>query len=145
LGRIDGLIEAPDVCADHTPSGLVEDVLGDAQRRVAALAAAARALAAAAQGPAATAVLAARPGGTGALLLADDLVDSLPLAPVGRGRVSGSGSALAAGYVSAVREAASAVYYCRTVQHPAGCCWFSVHGPDDDLCGRVLVTAHRLR
>ncbi len=144
LGRINGLTEPTDSCADHSADGLVADVLTDAQVRVAHLAAAARALAAAPEAPAATAALASRTGGTAALLLADDLLDALPLAPVGRGRIAGSGAALAGGYVEAVREAASAVYYCRTVQHPAGCCWFSVHGPDDDLCGRVLVTAHRL-
>lgn len=144
LGRIHGLTEPTVSCADRGADGLVGDVLTKAQGRVAVLAAAARALAAAPEAPAATAALANQAGGTAALLLADDLLDALPLAPVGRGRVAGSGAALAGGYVDALRQAASAVYYCRTVQHPAGCCWFSVHGPEDDLCGRVLVTVHRL-
>ena len=48
-------------------------------------------------------------------------------------------------YLQALRDAASAVYYCRRVSHPAGSCWFSVTGPDADVCGRVLALTHCLR
>jgi hypothetical protein len=53
-------------------------------------------------------------------------------------------AAMARAYLEALREAADAVYYCRKVQHPAGSCWFSVAGPEADVCGRVLALTHRL-
>ncbi len=47
-------------------------------------------------------------------------------------------------YVAALRDAAPATYFCRRVVHAGGQCWFSVHGPADDLCGRVLAAGHGL-
>lgn len=49
---------------------------------------------------------------------------------------------LAASYLRALCSAAGAVYFCRRVEHASGRCWFSVRGPDADLCGRVLTAGH---
>ncbi len=55
-----------------------------------------------------------------------------------------SGMELAWRYMEALRDAAGAVHYCRTVQHASRSCCFSIAGPRAGLCGRVLVAAHRL-
>ncbi|MGI8574406.1 MAG: hypothetical protein ACR2MA_03480 [Egibacteraceae bacterium] len=56
-----------------------------------------------------------------------------------------TGGELAQRYLEALRDAAGAVHYCRTVQHTSRSCWFSTAGPGAGLCGRVLIAAHRLR
>lgn len=47
-------------------------------------------------------------------------------------------------YLDALQAAATAVYYCRRIQHPAGRCWFSPLGPEADVCGHVLAAAHAI-
>lgn len=51
-------------------------------------------------------------------------------------------------YLAALGHAPAAVYYCRKVAHPTGACWFApplgVLPAADDLCARVLATAHAL-
>lgn len=91
------------------------------------------------------AAFAALVAGDDARALAHELAASLPLPPVAE-RLPASADATAAvrGYLRAVTAAASAVYYCRRVQHTAGACWFSVRGPAHDCCGHVLVVAHAL-
>lgn len=56
--------------------------------------------------------------------------------------VPSDATVLAAAYLQALCAAAGAVYFCRRVEHASGRCWFSVLGPDADLCGRVLAAGH---
>lgn len=46
-------------------------------------------------------------------------------------------------YLDALCQAATAVYFCRRVEHASHRCWFSPLGPTADLCGRVLDAGHR--
>ncbi len=48
-------------------------------------------------------------------------------------------------FLTALEEAAHAVYHCRRVLHPRGRCWFSAAGPESGLCGEVLSAAHTMR
>ncbi|GEM_PF-2168185 len=48
-------------------------------------------------------------------------------------------------FLTALEDAAHAVYHCRRVLHPRGRCWFSASGPDSGLCGEVLSAAHTMR
>lgn len=80
------------------------------------------------------------PGAAAAADLAGELARVLP-SPPGQPDLE---AAPVAAYLHALGDAARAVYYCRRVQHPAGGCWFSVQGPQHDVCGRILVTAHIL-
>lgn len=71
--------------------------------------------------------------------LARELVDAdVPEVP----RVEASDAELAQDYLHALREAAGAVYFCRRVEHASGGCWFSVDGPQADVCGHVLAIGH---
>jgi hypothetical protein len=73
-------------------------------------------------------------GGTLACELATQLAAS---APAAARRPRPDLADPVARYLQAVREVATAVYYCRRVQHPSGRCWFSIQGPRAELCGRV--------
>lgn len=57
-------------------------------------------------------------------------------------RVDASDAELAETYMHALCDAAGAVYFCRRVEHASGGCWFSVEGPQADVCGRVLAISH---
>jgi hypothetical protein len=47
-------------------------------------------------------------------------------------------------YLRLLAEASGTVSACRRFAHPGGRCWFSVNGPSDDVCARVLAAGHRL-
>lgn len=134
------------------PEDRPTDRLVDAQARVARLAVAARALAAAPQTPAVSAAFDRVPGADRARELVPVLAGLLPLAGAPAGARSGTAATtgatgaetLVADYLDALRRCCGAVYYCRRVQHVVGTCWFSIRGPEDDVCGRVLAAAHGL-
>lgn len=125
----------------HTGAG---DQLGESQRAVGILRRAARALVMDDRLET-RAAFDAIPRGNQACVLVDELAAAMPGGesdpPV---RCAHPAQEYVLAYVQALRQASTAVYFCRRIQHPAGSCWFSVHGPAHDLCGRVLSTAHRL-
>lgn len=129
------------------PEDRPTDRLVDAQARVARLAVAARALAAAPQTPEVSAAFDRVPGVERARRLVPVLAGLLPLAggaAAARPASAAGAATLVADYLDALRRCCGAVYYCRRVQHVAGTCWFSIHGPEDDVCGRVLAATHGL-
>lgn len=74
---------------------------------------------------------------------AASLARELSFADVPQGpHIDASDAELAQTYLQALCDAAGAVYFCRRVEHASGGCWFSVEGPQADVCGRVLATGH---
>lgn len=89
-----------------------------------------------------------QPQGAAALHLARELAAEAPASAgeTAQGPCSAppSGGDLAR-FLTALEDAAHAVYHCRRVLHPRGRCWFAASGPDSGLCGEVLSAAHTMR
>ena len=85
------------------------------------------------------------PGGRDACRLARELA-WLPVAEAGEHhRTGGKPDEVALHYVSALRGASGAVFYCQRVQHLMGECWFTTPElPGEGLCARTLAIADRM-
>jgi hypothetical protein len=77
--------------------------------------------------------------------LAADVRRLAPQPAAARRTTNGDPAVLRERFALAVCDAGAAVYHCRRVEHASGRCLFSVAGPVDDLCGRVLAVAHTQR